>query len=50
MELSVNLEYFIKPNNGGGCPGFVNTVPIVEFAAANGMKFAFKAGNYLLRL
>lgn len=34
MELSVNLEYFIKPNNGGGRPGFVNTVPQFSFEEA----------------
>ncbi len=34
MDLSINLNYFMKPNNGGGRPGFVSTDPGHTFEEA----------------
>lgn len=42
MELSINLEYFMKRNNGGGRPGYVNELP--EFSFEQSLALAKKLG------
>lgn len=42
MDLSVNLEYFMKRNNGGGRPGYINELP--EFSFEESLALAHKIG------
>lgn len=42
MDLSINLEYFMKRNNGGGRPGYVNTLP--EFSFEESLNLAKEIG------